>query len=132
MVVDPKLTTVVKYQLALVNHSVAWEFLGLRFRHLGDLSYALCHRYKQLEAAYDEKVAAAGFNIAEAQVEMRLMDLLNLAINYVKRAEERIPIPHPPDGGALAVVLGPGIILTCEGLPCVEIPACISPPPSHN
>jgi len=100
---------------------------------LGDLCYALAHRYKQLEAAYDEKVEAQGFTIADAQIEMRLMDLLNLAINYVKRAEEaRVPIPNPPDGRQLAVVLGPGIILTCEGLPCVEIPACNSPPASYN
>lgn len=130
--VKPQLTPLNKYIIQLVNHGVAWEFYGIRLRTLEDLNYCLSERYRQLAVLHEQKLDA-GATIAEASPHVKLMDLLQVASQYVLRAHKLgVALPNVAVGNEIAIVIGPGVILLAQCFVAAEIPSYKLPPPSHN
>lgn len=127
----PQTVKMTRYTVTLVNHNTGWEFYGVRLTELNHLVWCLAKRFQELEAVYEEMEETV--SPVEPCQEMRLMDLLNLAINYVKRASDHgIRLPEVEAGKELALQVGPGVLIVCQGMLAVEIPTCNPPDSSYN
>lgn len=130
---EPQVVAISKYRIELVNHSVGWEFYGIRMTELSQVRWFLEHRFEQLTAQRYAEQEQPGFDPLAPSLTVKLMDLLYLALSYWKHAEQNeTPLPNVPIGGKFAVQLGAGMYLIIETFAGGEIPTCGFGETSYN
>lgn len=122
---EPEVVAISQYRVELVNHSVGWEFYGIRMTELSQVRWFLEHRFRQLKDAQLAEREQPGYNPLEPSLNVKLMDLLALTLGYWNIAQQaETPLPDVPIGGELALQLGAGVFLIVKTFAGGEIPTC--------
>lgn len=130
---EPQIVAISKYRIELVNHSVGWEFYGIRMTELSQVRWFLEHRFEQLRLQRASEQEQPGHDPIAPSLTVKLIDLIYVALAYWKIAEQNgTPMPNVPIGGKFALQLGAGVYLIIETFAGGEIPTCGFGETSYN